>query len=58
MSSSCLRGSGGLRQYFQIAALERQVKELSTKTVQREQAEEAPVMNPGLGMLMITQGPG
>lgn len=43
---------------FQIAALERQVKELSTKTVQREQADEAPVMNPGLGMLMITQGPG
>jgi len=41
-----------------IAALERQVKELSTKTVQREQAEEAPMMNPGLGMLMITQGPG
>jgi clathrin heavy chain len=43
----------------QLLSLEREVKELKTKTVSKEQQEDSqPMMGPGFGSrLMLTQGP-
>ena len=45
---------------YQIAALEKEVKERSKKDTEKEQQEaEAPIIQPGLGgRLMLTQGNG
>lgn len=44
---------------FQLAALEREVKERAKKdTAKEEQEADQPIINPGLNRLLITQGNG
>lgn len=44
---------------YQVAALEKEVRERSKKeTAKEEQEAEQPIINPGLNRLLITQGNG
>jgi hypothetical protein len=46
-----------LTRTFQIATLEKEVRERAKKDTQKEQTEaEAPMMNPGFNRLMLTNG--
>jgi hypothetical protein len=53
----CLQSQSFQICHFQVAALEKQVKERAKRDSQKDQAEsEAPILNPGLNQLLLTQG--